>query len=414
MRPIFVDLLFSWPPHGGGDVDIYHVVKGTADAGYDPLLVIFRDDAWERGHVQDDLPFEVQARTFRSDYYTPEHLTQALKEVISGVRPCFVFLGQGFLLKPFLSLVVPDSVPVISRLHAHEAACLKDITRFRDGAPCPKSWFSTPDACVRCALDAWSSAIRHNAMVPWLRELLAVRPWLPERRRQLREAWKRVTMAMVNNQSMVETLAPLGIPCRVTPSGIDLKSFPPQSWNLPPRNPPVVFMPGRAEDPVKGFPILLRACEMLVDQGIPLELQVTLAPSSDLPGWVKPLGWLSHKELSDRYATASVVAVPSVWEEPFGLTALEAMASGRPVVASATGGLQETVLHGETGLLVPPGDVSALAEAIRSLLAHPDKARHMGARGVERARAYAWETIMARHYLPLWRELAPARESSHG
>jgi glycosyltransferase involved in cell wall biosynthesis len=61
---------------------------------------------------------------------------------------------------------------------------------------------------------------------------------------------------------------------------------------------------------------------------------------------------------------AAVVAVPSVYREPLGLVAIEAMAAGAIVVASATGGLPETVVDGGTGFLVPPADVPALTEAL--------------------------------------------------
>jgi len=80
-----------------------------------------------------------------------------------------------------------------------------------------------------------------------------------------------------------------------------------------------------------------------------------------------------------------VVAVPSHFEG-FGLVAAEAMAAGRPVVASAVDGLAEVVEDGVTGLLVPPGDSAALAAALIDLLQHPAKAVEMGRRGKARVR----------------------------
>ncbi|HPU96679.1 MAG TPA: glycosyltransferase family 4 protein [Candidatus Hydrogenedentes bacterium] len=407
MRPLFIDLLFSWPPHGGGDVDMYHVVKGAAGAGLDPLLVLLKDNAWERGQVQAELPFEHQTIAFDPDRFTAEEVAEALRALVAAVQPAFVFLGQGFFLKHLLVRAVPDSVPVISRLHAHEALCFKDITRFRDGKPCPNAWFSTPDTCARCAMDYWAGAIRRNQVSPWLRELLITRPWLPEIQQETRAALKKMYRALVYNQDIADALSPLQIPCQVIPSGIDLNHFPASPWDNVRREPPVVFMPGRAEDPVKGFSVLLRACGMLIDRGISLELRATIAPSPDLPEWVAPLGWLSRKDLYAHYAEAAVVAVPSVWEEPFGLTALEAMAIGRPVIASAVGGLRETVRHGETGLLVPPGDPVALAEAIQELLTHPERAQDMGTRGSDRVKQYSWDHIMRQYYYPLWRPFLP-------
>jgi D-inositol-3-phosphate glycosyltransferase len=79
-----------------------------------------------------------------------------------------------------------------------------------------------------------------------------------------------------------------------------------------------------------------------------------------------------------------VVCTP--WYEPFGIVPLEAMACGVPVVASAVGGQIDTVVHGVTGVHVPPREPAALAAALRDLLDHPEHRRDLGAAGVQRAR----------------------------
>jgi D-inositol-3-phosphate glycosyltransferase len=90
----------------------------------------------------------------------------------------------------------------------------------------------------------------------------------------------------------------------------------------------------------------------------------------------------------------AVVCVP--WYEPFGIVPLEAMACGVPVVASAVGGLTDTVVDGVTGVLVPPRRPAALAAALRDLLADPHRRRSLGAAGVERARRrYRWSRVAA-------------------
>jgi starch synthase len=71
--------------------------------------------------------------------------------------------------------------------------------------------------------------------------------------------------------------------------------------------------------------------------------------------------------------------------EPFGLVNIEAMASGKPVVAFDHGALPEIVLHGETGILVPPKDPAGLAQAVISLLKDPHLCSEMGQRGRQRA-----------------------------
>jgi glycosyltransferase involved in cell wall biosynthesis len=91
--------------------------------------------------------------------------------------------------------------------------------------------------------------------------------------------------------------------------------------------------------------------------------------------------------------SADVVAcVP--WYEPFGIVPLEAMACGMPVVASAVGGLTDTVVDGVTGVLVPPRDPSALARALHSLLADQARREACGLAGLDRVGVrYTWNRI---------------------
>lgn len=84
--------------------------------------------------------------------------------------------------------------------------------------------------------------------------------------------------------------------------------------------------------------------------------------------------------IPDFLMSGDIVAMPS-WEEPFGLVALEAMAMARPIVATAAGGVPEFVKHGKFGLLVPPRDAMALANAIRQLIDDRSTAHSMGLAG---------------------------------
>jgi glycosyltransferase involved in cell wall biosynthesis len=121
---------------------------------------------------------------------------------------------------------------------------------------------------------------------------------------------------------------------------------------------------------------------------------------ADVPAWIR--------------SADVVLAVP--WYEPFGITPLEAMACGRPVVASAVGGLVDTVADGLTGELVPPRDPGRLGEVLASLLADDERRAAYGAAGVQRARArYRWNRVVAdteavyRHVLVRRRRVEVAR-----
>ncbi|MFN8663370.1 MAG: glycosyltransferase [Thermomicrobiales bacterium] len=97
-----------------------------------------------------------------------------------------------------------------------------------------------------------------------------------------------------------------------------------------------------------------------------------------------------------RWYSAADVAVTTPWYEPFGLTPLEAMACGTPVVGSAVGGIAFTIADGETGFLVPPRDPVALASRLDALLVDPEMRRRMGAAGVARVvHFFSWSRVGA-------------------
>lgn len=109
-------------------------------------------------------------------------------------------------------------------------------------------------------------------------------------------------------------------------------------------------------------------------------------------------------DMADLYAAADIVTLPSR-REGLGVAALEAMAAGRPVVASRVGGLAWVVADGVTGLLVTPGDVGALARALASLATDPARRESMGQAGRRRAEALFSAEAMVEAYERLYRSV---------
>jgi glycosyltransferase involved in cell wall biosynthesis len=154
---------------------------------------------------------------------------------------------------------------------------------------------------------------------------------------------------------------------------------------------PVVGMIGRVS-PWKGQEIFVRAAAILRSEGVPCQfvaiggvfdnerhhldrLQETIR-SLNLESLVKIEGF--RKDARELIAAFDVLVLPSILPEPFGLVVAEAMAAGKPVIATRHGGPTEMVVEGETGFLIPPNDASALASAIQNLLAHPEEAARLG------------------------------------
>ncbi|MCY0990464.1 glycosyltransferase [Nannocystis sp. ILAH1] len=108
------------------------------------------------------------------------------------------------------------------------------------------------------------------------------------------------------------------------------------------------------------------------------------------------VGSRGRGELRDYYVAADVF-VSTPWYEPFGITPLEAMACGVPVIGANVGGIAHTVAHGETGYLVPPSDPDALADKLALVLSQPRLARRLAQLGLQRVHAlFTWEKVAAR------------------
>jgi glycosyltransferase involved in cell wall biosynthesis len=166
---------------------------------------------------------------------------------------------------------------------------------------------------------------------------------------------------------------------RVIPSGVEL----PDEVGAE-ADPPEILYAGRLSEE-KGVLELVdaaRGMNLVVVGDGPLRARVPAAR-----------GFVPHGELQGLFARAAVVACPSR-REGFGVTCLEAMAHGRPVVASGVGGLRDLVVDGETGILVPARDADALRAALERLLGDAGLRRRLGVAGRERARKhFSWDVV---------------------
>jgi phosphatidylinositol alpha-mannosyltransferase len=116
-------------------------------------------------------------------------------------------------------------------------------------------------------------------------------------------------------------------------------------------------------------------------------------------------GYVSNGDLPRYYRTADIFCAPNTGNESFGIILLEAMAAGTPVVASNIEGFAYVVTHEKEGLLVPPRDAAALADALVQLLTDADCRREMGRGGQEKARQFSWDRV-SQQVLALYQRVA--------
>ena len=192
---------------------------------------------------------------------------------------------------------------------------------------------------------------------------------------------------------------------RVIPNGIDYLRFATPRTPLPAYEDGAldVLFVGRLEKR-KGLEYLLRAWGLVRDTFPSARLLVVGGDGrrqeyyeryTETRGWqdVVFAGHVSSDDLVRYYQTSDVFCAPSTGQESFGIVLLEAMAAGRPIVASRIPGYAEVVADGSEGLLVTPKDPPALAVALTRLLADAELRRAMGARGRQKATVYDWSRI---------------------
>lgn len=403
-RIAMVDLLFCWPPKGGADADLYHVVSGLAARGYrTQLFLVHPEGSAARGFLNtESLPFPVEVIEIPRNHFGATAIQAALRHALRTWHPDVVFLMHGYALKPGVALALKE-YPLVGRFYAHELLCARDALRFRDGAPCSYDQLRHPETCRRCALRHLAPEIRLARPDAWTMDYLAARAYSPRHHRCMMEALAAYRAIVVSNEGLKRELGRFSEKTVVIPGGITPALLQQRAADTPETARPLrIYMSGRVEDPVKGLSVLLDACERLRRTRRDFEVVITHFDPRQSNEYVKATGWLPYPEAVAWYLRSDICVASSLWREPFGLVAVEAMAAGLPVCASQVGGLQDIVVHGETGLLFPPGDSGALARHLESLLNSPDLRKRMGAAGRERVRTrYTWDHILDTHYLPL-------------
>ncbi len=202
------------------------------------------------------------------------------------------------------------------------------------------------------------------------------------------------TCTAYNHRHLAETVPGANDKVEVMYHGLELVQYRPPGAEA--TGAPKLLAVGQLKEK-KGFADLLRACRLLVDRGVDFECEIVgegpqrnelqeLVTALELEGRVALRGALPHRDVIDAYARAYAFVLPCVVAENgdrdgIPNVILEAMAMQLPVVSTAHSGIPEAVEHQRTGLLVPPREAGALADALAALLEDPTLAHQLGAEG---------------------------------
>ncbi|MEC4805649.1 MAG: glycosyltransferase family 4 protein [Jaaginema sp. PMC 1079.18] len=319
-----------------------------------------------------------------SAYFT---LRRALQEFQPDVVHIRMFLWQ---LSPLI-LPLLRNIPCVYQTAVYKAICPTGTKILPDGSPCQEP---PGRACLK-----------NGCLTPQTWAVLMLQ-------QQLWQRWRgAIDLVVTLSHAMKNQLEIAGIePIEVVHNGVPWRSPRP-----PLTSPPTVVFAGRFV-PEKGIDVLLKAFARILNQipeaqlliagqGVEAENLKALVAELAIAKSVRWLGHLERQQMEQHFDSAWVQVVPSLWAEPFGNVTTEAMMRGTAAIASAVGAQPEIVIDGETGYLVPPGDVESLTEALFKLLSDRERCEKMGQAGRERAIHHFSEDRRTEHFLMIYQRL---------
>jgi glycosyltransferase involved in cell wall biosynthesis len=384
-----------YPPHlGGAEQYVQRLSQELVARGHQVAVVTFGDMGAPEGTLEDGVRvfrihglaqsagwlYSDSQRRFAPPFPDPA-VAWTLKRIV-GRGQWDVVHAHNWLVHSFLPLKKWSGAALVLTLHDYSLVCVKKSLML-NGALCSGPRLAK---CLGCAVHFFGPArgiptvLANWTMGP--RERAAVDMFLP------------VSRSVAHGNGLLADQLPFRvIPNFVADEPADGCS---EDEALLAQLPPGEFLLFVGDlVPSKGIDTLVRAYAQL--QGAP-PLVVIGATRPDSPTQVPPdvsvfSSW-PHSAVMSAWQRSLIGLVPSVWPEPCATVALEAMSAGRAVVATDVGGLPELVVHGATGLLVPPNDVDAFRDAIQYLIDSPEVRARMGRAGRQRVRQFQAEAVV--------------------
>jgi glycosyltransferase involved in cell wall biosynthesis len=348
----------------GGEDRMVDMIRAILEANNHSVV------QWVRSNDEFEGSLAGRARVFVSGVYS-RAAARAMRARICDERPDVVHAHNVYpLFSPSIAAACEDMlVPMLLHLHSFVLTCPTTF-HLRDGALCDSCLGGREYACAlhNCRGNlAESVAYATRAMVARTFGLFT----------------NHVTRFLAVSQFCCDWLVDAGYPedrITVVPNAVSIPSAPGN-----PRRGEYVAFAGRLS-PEKGIDVLFEAARR---SALPIVIAADTSAAAEYvaaaPPNVRFAGQLGRSDLDRLYRHARFVVVPSIWREPFGLVAAEALAHGVPVIASRIGALPEITEHEKTGLTVPAGDPDALSAAMTRLWRDPGECGAFGAAGRDKA-----------------------------
>ncbi|HML94121.1 MAG TPA: glycosyltransferase family 4 protein [Thermodesulfobacteriota bacterium] len=387
-------------PDGGAEIQIYRLRRLLRERGHDARLFTTGITSPGMNNASDykctgtRSPFRVLLQTANPWAYL------RLKDIIREFKPDLVHVK--IFLTQMSPLILPPlkNVPSVYHVAWYRPICPTGLKMLPDGSACT---FKAGPVCYA------------KGCVP-------ARDWIPLMlQMKLFRSWHGVFDSIMANSDWVrKRLAEEGIePVEVLRYGVESVGE-----EAPLSEEPTAVFAGRLVKE-KGVDVLLRAFGkvsakvpaarlVIAGDGPERKNLEALASRLNLTPSVRFAGYLQQEEMNDALKGAWVQVIPSLWDEPFGIVAIEAMARGAPVVASSSGGLGEIIEPGVDGFLVPPGDADVLSEKLTALLTDKNLAASMASSARKAASGRFSEEAFLRQLLGIYDSVLAAKSGGTG
>jgi glycosyltransferase involved in cell wall biosynthesis len=326
--------------------------------------------------------FREQSRQYAPSFPDPEALA-ALQRIVQRERPEIVH-AHNWIVHSFLPLKHWSKARLVMTLHDYSLVCAQKRMIYQN------TICSGPKLlkCIGCASEFYGPA----KGIPLL---LANRMWGQIERKGV-DMFLPVSQTVADRTQLARTRVPYRVIPNFVPDNVGLLSdeSDPRLRQLP-QGDFLLFVGDVIRD--KGVDVLIEAYKQL---GSNIPLILIGRPGRDLlqdfPPNVRTLQDWPHAAVMAAWHRCTLALAPSICPDPCPTVVMEAMSTGRPVIASRIGGLVDIVSDGETGLLVTPENAEELCAAIRRLLNDPDERRRMGHAAQQRVLAFQAKTVVSR------------------
>lgn len=346
---------YSWDVPGGVQVHVRDLAAHLRERGHVVQILApgrhrgRRDDAWIVGRA---VPVRGNGSVARISF--GPQVASVVSRAVREARPDIIHVHEPLVPSVSMHAVLQAKVPVVATFHSN-------VGRDRTSS----LWFRLAVPMVR---PVWNRLAQ------------------------------RIAVSEAAHDSVTSRMGDGDL--RIVPNGVDVQRFASARPASLAKGRHLLFV-GRLEER-KGFRIAVDAFGQLARAypdlrmlviGDGSERNTVDSLADDVRGRVEMLGRVDDDRLASYLKAADLYIGPATGGESFGIVLAEAMAAGRPIVASDISGYRDVARNGTEALLVPPGDASALAAGVRRVLDDPALAKSLGDAGAARAREYDWDTV---------------------